>query len=68
MEITKKTTLAEILNKPGAKEILEKHNLPCLTCPFAEIEMENLRLDDICKMYNMDIVKILKELNKINKK
>lgn len=68
MKITGKTTLAEILNEPGAKEILEKNNLPCLTCPFAETEMESLRLDDICKMYNMDIVKILKELNKINKK
>jgi len=68
MRVTGKTTLAEILNEPAAREILEKHNLPCLTCPFAKQEMESLRLDDICKMYNMDIVKILKELNKINKK
>lgn len=68
MKITGNTTLAEILKKPGAKEILTKHKIPCLICPFAQNEMEELKLDDICKMYNMDIVKILKGLNKINKK
>lgn len=64
MKITKNTTLAEILKKPGAEEILVKHKLPCLTCPFAQNEMEELKLDDICKMYNININEILKELNK----
>ncbi len=66
-KITKETALAEILRVPGAEKILAKYNLPCLSCPFAEIEIENLKIGDICKMYNIDLRKLLKELNKIGR-
>ena len=62
-KITENTTLAEILEKPELVEILAKYNLPCLSCPFANLEMENLKIGDICKMYGIDIEKLLKELN-----
>lgn len=63
-KVTKETTLSEILETPGAEKILAKHKVPCLTCPFAKMEMQNLKLGDICKMYGIDLEKLLEELNK----
>lgn len=67
-KITKDTTLAEILKYPEAKKILAKYNLPCLGCPFAKFEMENLKIGEVCKMYNIDLKNLLKELNKVYSK
>lgn len=63
----KDTTLAEILKKPENKKILAKYNLPCLTCPFASLEMEDLKIGKVCEMYKIDIDSLLKDLNKKNK-
>ncbi len=68
MKITKDTTLSEILKIPEAEKILEKYNLPCLSCPFAQYEVKNLKIGDVCKMYNIDIKKLLKALNGLYKK
>ena len=67
-KIAKDTTLAEVLdyNPPTAREIekiLAKHNLPCLHCPMAKFEIENLTLGQVCKMYEIDLENLLKELN-----
>ncbi|TET84226.1 MAG: DUF1858 domain-containing protein [Candidatus Nealsonbacteria bacterium] len=67
-KITKDTTLAELLDKPEAEKILAKYNLPCLGCPFAKFEMENLKIGEVCKMYNIDLKNLLKELNEIYSK
>lgn len=67
-KITKDTTLAELLENPKAQKILAKYNLPCLGCPFAKFEMENLKIGDVCQMYGIDIEKLLKELNSVHKK
>ena len=67
-QITKETTLAEILKNPEVEKILAKYNLPCLNCPFAESEMENLKIGDICQMYGIDTEKLLREINGIYKK
>lgn len=67
-KITKDTTLAELLDKPEAEKILAKYNLPCLGCPFAKFEMENLKIGEVCKMYDIDLKNLLKELNKIYSK
>jgi hypothetical protein len=66
-QISGQTTLAEVLEKPDAEQVLAKHKVPCLTCPFAKMEMNNLKLVDICKMYGIDCPKLLKELNEIKK-
>ena len=66
-KITKQTTLAEVLEVPGAEEVLAKHNVPCLTCPFAKMEMNNLKLESICKMYSINCPELVKELNEIKK-
>ncbi len=63
MKITKDTTLAEILNYSGTEKILEKYKLPCLFCPMAKFEIGSLKIGKVCKIYNIDIKKLLKELN-----
>ena len=68
IKVTKDTTLAKILKSLKAKEILAKYNLPCLSCPFAKMEMENLKINDICETYNINLHALLKELNNIDEK
>ncbi|MFH1180824.1 MAG: disulfide oxidoreductase [bacterium] len=67
MRIARDTFLAEILKNPGAKEILEKFNLPCLSCPMAEQEIGSLKIGEVCRVYNINLVKLLKELNGLEK-
>ena len=62
-KITGEITLSQILKYPGAGKILAKYRLPCLWCPMAKFEMENLTLGEICKMYNINLEKLLRELN-----
>jgi hypothetical protein len=62
-KITGDTLLREVLKKESFKKILEKHHFPCLTCPFAKMEMENLRIKDVSKMYGIDEKNLLKDLN-----
>jgi len=63
-KITKNTSLAEVLEYSGAEKILAKHNVPCITCPFAKMEMDSLKIGQISKLYRIDLDKLLKELNK----
>jgi len=67
-KITSNTTLAEVLESEGAEKILAKYNLPCLTCPFAKMEMDQLKIGQICKMYGIDLKGLLKELNEKKQK
>ena len=66
-KFTKDTTLAEILKYPKLEKILLKYNLPCLGCAFAKLEMDELKIGNICEMYGIDSEKMLKELNAIDK-
>lgn len=63
MKITKKTTLAEVLKDKKAEKILLKYNFPCLSCPFAKMEIEELEIGKVCKMYGIDAKKVIEELN-----
>lgn len=63
MKFNKDTILGEIMSNPDAKEILAKYKLPCLSCPFAEMEMGELKIGEVCQMYDIDIEKLLKDLN-----
>ncbi len=62
-KIAKNSTLKEILKIKGAEEILLKHGVPCLSCPMAAFEIENLKLEEVCKIYGLDAEKIVKEIN-----
>ena len=62
---TKNSTLAEVLEDPKNQKILKKFNVPCLACPFAQLEMKTLTLEQITKLYQIDLEKLLEELNKV---
>lgn len=61
--INKNTTLAEILKIKGAEKILAKHSVPCLGCTMVSMEMDKLKVGDVCQAYGIDRDKLLKELN-----
>jgi hybrid cluster-associated redox disulfide protein len=63
-KITENSTLAEILEKPELIKVLAKYKLPCLGCPLAKYEMENLKIGQVCQMYGINLEDLLKELNK----
>ncbi len=65
MKINKNTTLKKILDIKGSDKILQKHKIPCLSCPMASVEMSVLKIGEIAKMYGLDLEKILKDLNNI---
>ncbi len=65
MKITSKTTLEKILERKGAYKVLMKNNVPCLGCPMASMEIDKLKIGEVCKMYELNLEKILKELNKL---
>ncbi len=63
-KVTGKTTLGDALKIKGADKILEDFNTPCMHCPMAQYEMNQLTLGDICKTYELDLKSIVSELNK----
>lgn len=63
MKITQKTTLEKILEKKGAAKILAENGVPCLSCPMAQFELDKLKIGEVCKMYGLNLEKILKEIN-----
>ena len=63
MKIKKNSTLAEIIKKKGGSEILAKNNVPCLSCPMAQFEVDDLKIGEVCETYGLKLSKILKELN-----
>jgi hypothetical protein len=65
MKITSKNTLAKILDKKGADEILAKNGVPSLSCPMSSFEIDKLEIGKVCKMYGLNLEKILKELNSL---
>jgi len=62
-KITSKTTLGKIIEKKGAEKILAKNSVPCLSCPMAAMEIDKLKIGEVCKAYGLNLKKILKELN-----
>jgi hybrid cluster-associated redox disulfide protein len=64
MRFTKDTILADVLELPETEEILAKYNVPCLSCPMAQFEIGNLKIGEVCKMYGINLEKLLSELNK----
>jgi len=62
-KINKKTTLKKLVEKKGGAEILAKNGVPCLSCPMLSLEIDKLEIGKVCKMYGLNLEKILKELN-----
>ena len=66
-QINENTTLEKVLSCPGSEDVLKKYNVPCLSCPFAEMEMGELKISDICKNYGIDQKGLVEDLNKLLK-
>jgi hypothetical protein len=62
-KITAQTNLAQILEQPGAIDVLSRYQLPCLSCPFAAYEMGQLSLGEVAEQYGLPLAEILAELN-----
>ncbi len=63
MEFTEKSTLEEILEFSGAEDVLLKYDVPCLGCPMARLEMQDLNIGQICATYGINLEGLLKDLN-----
>lgn len=63
MKITSKTTLAKIMENKASQEVLAENGVPCLSCPMAQFEIDKLKIGEVCKMYGLNLKKILQELN-----
>jgi hypothetical protein len=61
---TKNSTLAKIMETKNGAKVLAKNNVPCMGCPMASFEIDKLKIGKVCKMYGLNLEKILKELNK----
>jgi len=55
--------LAKIINKKGGSKILIKNKVPCLSCPMASMEIEKLKIGEVCGMYGLNLKAVIKELN-----
>lgn len=64
-QINAESTLGEILKIEGSEEILNKYNVPCLSCPMMSMEMNSLTLGQVAKMYDIDMEGVLEELNRL---
>ncbi len=64
-EIDENTTLAEVYSIKGSDEVLRMLNVPCVSCSFAVMEMDMLKLGDICDMYGLDKKKVILSLRKL---
>ena len=65
MEVNENTTLSNILKIDGAETMLAKYQLPCLHCPMAKTEMDDLKIGEVCKMYGIDAKSLLEDVNSI---
>ncbi|MGM0439105.1 MAG: DUF1858 domain-containing protein [Patescibacteria group bacterium] len=66
MEITKDSTIEEILKHPKGQEVMAKYQVPCLGCPMASMEMQDLKIEQVAKQYDLDLESILEDLNADN--
>ena len=64
-KFSEESTLGEIINAPGAYEILKKHGVPCVTCPMMAYELNSLKLKDVSKMYGIELKGLLEDLGKM---
>ncbi|MEM0231271.1 MAG: hypothetical protein QXW00_00625 [Candidatus Woesearchaeota archaeon] len=67
-EINENSSLAEVLQIPGADEVLHKYSLPCMGCPLIGFEIGMLKLGEVCRTYGIDEKKVISEIRNLKKK
>ena len=64
-KITSKMTIGEVLKKyPKTVFVFIDYGLHCVNCPLAQ----NDPIEGAAKIHNLDLKKLLKDLNKVAKK
>jgi hypothetical protein len=67
--VTEETQMSEIMKHKEGLKVLDKYNVPCMSCPMASHEMQfNLRIKDIPVVYGIDKENLIKELNLVMNK
>ena len=64
-KITKDSVLGEVMELKDVEKVLHENKVPCIHCPMAQMEMNTLKVGQICKMYGLDEKKLIKELNEL---
>ena len=64
MKVDEHTKLGKIIKIRGMEKILTKFSVPCVSCPMAKMEIDNLEIGDVCKMYGLKKKELLLEINK----
>lgn len=64
MKVDEHTKLGKILKLKGMEKILEKYNVPCLSCPMAQLELDSLEIGDVCDNYGIPKKELILEINK----
>lgn len=63
MKATEDSTLENILDLEKGNEILQKHGVPCMSCPMAAQELSSLTIGEVCHIYKLGLNQILNDLN-----
>jgi len=64
MKVDEHTKLGKIIKLKGVDKILEKYNVPCLSCPMAKLEIDSLEIGDVCDNYGIPKKELILEINK----
>jgi hypothetical protein len=65
MKINKETSLEKLLENREAAAVLAEHQVPCMGCPMASIEMDQLTLGQVCETYGLDFEEIREDLEEL---
>lgn len=64
MKVDEHTKLGKIMKIRGMEKILTKFSVPCVSCPMAKMEIDNLEIGDVCNMYGLKKKELILEINK----
>jgi hypothetical protein len=67
MKVDEHTKLGKIMKLKGINKILEKHKVPCISCPMAKMEIDSLEIGSVCEMYGLKKKELLLDINHILK-
>jgi len=67
MKVDEHTKLGKIMKLKGVDKILVKHKVPCVSCPMAKMEIDNLEIGNVCEMYGLKKKELLLEINQLLK-
>ena len=59
---TSKTKVSELTKDEKSLQILKKHKVPCISCPFGPMEMNILEIGKVSKIYGIDLKKLLEDI------